>query len=453
MSGDLDLKRFDVKAGYRLVDYRTVGLPVYNVQLDVLSEERRELPLIGEYVLRLIAAGISEIEQLVQMLGLTRPVVQGALADLLRQGSATGDECNLAVTAPGREILDDYGDMVCTEATWYVVYDAILGRPHPWRFEQLRTPYQMSEALRMEISPFGERPSMRDFSINAVTQALSTLRPGRDLERLVAIRGVRKCALRYVYAIALAFRGTGASGDQAHVEFIVDGRPMPDHDEAFANRDGMQRPLFRSIARDDVEDKEARKAARRRLLRSRSQTVDGAALPPQKGQLTLTDPEMPSSDIRDVPIFRLREVWTEALAGARSELIITSRALQKAFLEREVLPSFKELLKRGVKLYIGIGPDAQFMPADNTDLHPAIQVLVDLKRDFSDLLVVQTMEKCDTSHIILDGRLLVVSDYDWLTVDGGRTRHLRSRWALESDNDAIIAKERNRLLTSLLNSA
>ena len=39
--------------GFALVDYEEVGLPFFELRLDVMAQVRHDLPIIDEYVLRL----------------------------------------------------------------------------------------------------------------------------------------------------------------------------------------------------------------------------------------------------------------------------------------------------------------------------------------------------------------------------------------------------------------
>ena len=56
MRADEIAKRLDVRAGYELVTYREVGLPIFGVHARALVQVRQERSCIEEFVLRAMVA-------------------------------------------------------------------------------------------------------------------------------------------------------------------------------------------------------------------------------------------------------------------------------------------------------------------------------------------------------------------------------------------------------------
>ena len=446
MSDDGDFARFDSLPGFELVDYKRVGLPVYQAQIDVLAEERRELHLVSEYCLRLLLAGVNRLDDLIRLLGVSAHVVKLELADLLRFNAVTERDEILSITDYGTEMLEPYGDMVCTEATWYVPFDGILRRPYPWRADQLRAPRQLADlGPHMEISPIGERPAVREFETNAVSQVLSQLRfGGKDMDRLVSIRNVRKAPLRFASAIALAYESKQIGNDQVRVAFLIDGRPSPAHDEAFVNGNGMRRPMLRGLGPKQDSEIQLRANTRRRLVRSRHVTAPQRTL---TGKLSLPGSEESAPDIRDLPIYLVRSRWNDAVSSATTQLVITTRAVSTTH-SRDVIAPLRGLLERGIRLYLGIASDV--IKINRTGASPADQVAVflDLQRKFEGLTV-HVLDHLTVSHLIIDSRVLLVGDYDWLMPYGAGVRNFRHTWMLETENPAIIEKEMERVLNEI----
>jgi hypothetical protein len=443
MSGDRDFVRFDALPGFELVDYKRVGLPVYQVQIDVLTEERRELHLVGEYCLRLLQAGVSRMDDLIRLIGVSPQIVKVELADLIRLNAVAEKGDSLSTTNYGNEMLEPYGDMVCAEATWYVPFDGILRRPYPWRADQLRTTRQLADlGSHLEISPIGERPALREFEINAVSQVLSQLRVGgKDMDRLVSIRNVRKSPLRFVSAVALAYESKSINDEQVRVVFLIDGRPAPVHDDAFANGNGLRRPMFRPLGSKLDSETQMRATTRRRLVRSRSAASAPAAL---GGKLSLPGSEESAPDVRDLPVYKVRSRWVEAITSAATQLIITTRAVSQGYLQ-ELLPNLTKTLELGVRVYLGIATEAIQINRDGKPLDLPIAVLTVLQKKFEGLTV-QLLDQLTVTHLVIDNRVLLVGDYDWLTAEGSSIRQFRHTWMLETDNPAILEKETTRLL-------
>jgi hypothetical protein len=443
MSDDRDFARFDTLPGFELVDYKRVGLPVYQVQIDVLTEERRELHLVGEYCLRLLQAGVNRIEDVIRLVGVSPHIVKVELADLIRWNAVEEKGDSLSITDYGNEMLEPYGDMVCAEATWYVPFDGILRRPYPWRADQLRTTRQLAElGPHLEINPIGERPALREFEINSVSEVLAKLRfGGKDMDRLVSIRNVRKSPLRFVSAVALAYESKSVGHEQVRVVFLIDGRPAPAHDDAFVNGNGLRRPMLRALGPKQESETQLRATARRRLVRSRPALSPPTAL---AGKLSLPGSEESAPDVRDLPIYQVRSRWIEAMSSTTTQLIITTRALSQSYL-RDMIAPLTKLLERGIRVHLGIAADAIQINQDGTSLDPRIAMLADLQKNFEGLTV-KLIDQLTVTHLIIDNRVLLVGDYDWLVPEGSAVRQFRHTWMLETDTAAILEKEAERVL-------
>lgn len=446
MSDDSDFARFDSLPGFELVDYKRVGLPVYQVQIDVLAEERRELHLVSEYCLRLLGAGVNRLDDLIRLLGVSPQIIKVELSDLIRSNAVAEKGDILLITNYGNEMLEPYGDMACTEATWYVPFDGILRRPYPWRADQLRSGRQLTElGPHMEISPIGDRPAVRDFEINAVSQVLSQLRfGGRDMDRLVSIRYVRKAPLRFASAIALAYESKSIGNDQVRVTFLIDGRPSPAHDEAFINGNGLRRPMLRALGFKQDSEIQLRANTRRRLVRSRVAQTPQRAL---KGVLSLPGSEESAPDVRDLPIYLVRARWAEAISLATTQLIITTRAVSRSN-SRDVIATLSGLVERGIHVYLGIASAAIKFNKDSNSFDEPIAAILALQKKFESFKV-QAIDQLTVTHLIIDNRVLLVGDYDWLAPYGAGVRQFRHTWMLETENPAVIQKEMERVLIAI----
>jgi hypothetical protein len=448
MSTEQNFALHDSLPGLRLVDYKHIGLPVYLAHIDVLSEERRELHLVPEYCLRLIHAGVSRFDDLVDLLGLTRHVVQVALADLLRGGVLRGDEECLSLTSAGKELVSAYTELVCAEATWFVPYDGVLRKPYAWRRDQLLTGRQLQDAgHHTEFNPFGERPTARDLDINDVWQVLASMRPDRTLDRLISIRNVRRAPVRFVPAIALAYKG---DKDMAQVRFLVDGRSLDAHNEAFALRDGLKRPAFRHLGDIDTAAAQLRATVKRRLARQRSSTQSNAGGQKKRsGQLTLPGRRNDTNgDVYVPPIYSMASKWSWALEQVENRLIVTSRVLSPYVANEAFMITVEKLLDRNVSVYIGLESGA----IDSVSGAAATaHVLASLRslQERSSLLHVRVTSDLEHTHLVVDDRRLIVGDYDWLAPDGAKSRSFRERWLLETEISEIVEREAQRLLARL----
>lgn len=436
MFDDAKLDAFASVPGYKLVDYKRVGLPVFGVYIDVLTEEKRSLHLVSEYCLRLIDSGVHRMTDVIGLLGLSPTVVRVALADLLRTKAITGDEADLRIAPSGQELLALYGEIVCVEGTWFVPFDGILRKPFPWSRDKLLTPKQLKDSGHsIQLAAFGNRPIARELSVDEVWRAVSGLRSDKSADRLISIRKVRRAPLRFVSAIALAYKSdTG----MAHVAFLVDGRPMDQHAAEFVRSGGMKRPMFRKLAMPDDEADELRAKVKRRLTRA----AGGA--PVVAGTLTLHGDAVGEANRPIVPkIYALPSMLRSALAEAKERLIITSRGISTQAVDTHFLAAIESLLGRGVSVFLGLGPNVRAVAATGEKLERPLEQLHALQGKFANLKIASLPELSYT-HLVVDKELAVVGDYDWLSPDGSSQPTFRDRWLLEVHRDGAVEKEAQR---------
>lgn len=449
MFEDVNLALYDNLPGLRLVDYKRIGLPVYLAHIDVLTEERRDLHLISEYCLRMVGTGVTRFDDISALLGLAPQVARVALADLLRGGAVRGDEESLSITSVGEGLLSDYGEIVCIEATWFVPFDGVLRRAYPWRRDQLLTGRQLQDAgHHIEFSPFGERPTAKDLDSNEVWEVLAGMRTDKQLDRLISIRNVRRAPLRFVAAVALAYKGDKGA---KQVAFLVDGRPLEQHSHAFANRDGLRRSAFRDLGEVDNSAAQLRGAARRRLVRQPTGAQSNALARGVDvvGRLTLPERRNdPNAEIYTPLIYSLPSKFADALNGATSRLIVTSRTLLAGIAYTAFIKAIEELLRREVHVYVGLSSEA----ITSADVGASVnKPLTELRSMLSgsDFLHVQAVSNLTHTHLVVDDKRLIVGDYDWLAPDGAKSRVFRERWLLETEVPEIIDREAQRLLLQL----
>ncbi|MBW0450645.1 hypothetical protein EN871_09300 [bacterium M00.F.Ca.ET.228.01.1.1] len=449
MFDDVNLMHCDNLPGLRLVDYKRIGLPVYLAQIDVLTEERRDLHLISEYCLRMIDVGVTRFDDLSALLGLASQVTRVALADLLRGGAVRGDEENLSLTSVGEDLLSNYGEMTCAEATWVVPFDGVLRRAYAWRRDQLLTGRQLQDAgHHFEFSPFGERPTAKDLDINEVWQVLAGMRPDKQLDRLISIRNVRRAPLRFVAAVALAYKGEKGA---KQVAFLVDGRPLEEHNRNFANKDGVRRAAFRRLGEVDNSAVQLRGAARRRLLRQPTGATSRSAAPADVvGRLTLPERRNdPNAAIFTPPIYSLLGKFSDALTTASSRLVVTSRILSSSMGYTVFAKAISTVLRRRVHVYVGLSSEGLASADVEASLQKQLAQLRELQAD-SEFLHIQTLPNVTQTHLIVDSKRLIIGDYDWFAPDGTKSRVFQERWLLETEVPEIIDREAERLVAQFV---
>lgn len=437
MSNEARIEAYSSLPGYRLVDAKRVGLPVYAVSIDVLKEEKRPIHLVSEYCLRLIHRGVNQLDDIVALLGISRSVLRVALADLIRGNAVVGDEEDLRLGSIGKELLSELGEIVCVEGVWFVPYDGLLRKPYPWPREKLLTPHQLFDlGHNTEIAPFGNRPTARDLVVDDVWRALAELRSDKAPDRLLSVRNVRRAPLRFIAATALAYK---SDGGMVHVRFFSDGRPLDAHASEFARAGGTKRPLLRKLATEDDDAVQSRAKVKRRLTRA----MGG---PPQlEGTLSLNGGAKPSEvDIKVPTVLEMPEALVHALANAKSRLVITSRGISPITVDKDFIASLESLLAKNVSVLIGLGPDVKTLADSGKRLDKALQALREMQASWPRLKIVSIPDLSST-HLIVDNKKALVGNYDWLSADGSNEHIFREKWALQVVHEVAVTKEAARL--------
>src|SRR5437763_1203281 len=110
MTPDEIAKRLDNRAGYALITYGEVGLPIFGIYATALLQERQERSCIEEFALRALSAGLDMSAQIQGILGLPRSIIDTTLADLVRQ------EAIRTTSGSERLILTERGEQIVSEA-------------------------------------------------------------------------------------------------------------------------------------------------------------------------------------------------------------------------------------------------------------------------------------------------------------------------------------------------
>jgi hypothetical protein len=128
------IRLYDKRSGFDLVSCQEVGLPVYKITVQALTQIRKEIPPIEEYVLKAIHAGLSSEQDIAGFLGLELPIVQDAMTNLRMSEdidliAPTGEMMQVwQVTKKGEKSLVDARRIVPEERTFTINFDGLLGK-------------------------------------------------------------------------------------------------------------------------------------------------------------------------------------------------------------------------------------------------------------------------------------------------------------------------------------
>jgi len=201
-------RRYDNRAGFDLVSYREVGLPVYKITVQALTQIRKPIPPIEEYVLKAIHAGLSSEQDIAGFLGLEPSILREAMIELRLNENIdliAPEDAAIQVwklTKKGERTLREAQIIVPEERSFTINFDGLL-RYVRWygRLEiNLLRPRDLRQQGMMEIPPFPTKPpELSDIQLTDVDRIISqaekerkrTRSRERDLD-LLALKAIER---------------------------------------------------------------------------------------------------------------------------------------------------------------------------------------------------------------------------------------------------------------------
>lgn len=161
-----DLRRYDNRSGFDLVSCQEVGLPVYKITVDALTQIRKLIPPIEEYILKAINVGLSSEEEIAAFLGLELSTIREAMVNLRVSEDIDLIAPNASrlqiwkLTKKGERTLREAKIIVPEERTFEINFDGLLRTPR-WYGQLERTllkPKNLRSEGIVEIEPSPKRP-------------------------------------------------------------------------------------------------------------------------------------------------------------------------------------------------------------------------------------------------------------------------------------------------------
>lgn len=250
MSPEETARRHEEMAGYELVDFAEIGLPLWQISVDCISVAQRRLPPIQEFVLAALDVGLPR-EDLPGFLGLAPSVVEATLAQLLAdrlivRRVGAGDQADaVEVSEDGRTVLREECQHVPIEEQLPLFFDGLLRRPTAVPPEQIAYPRDTESGALVEINGYPPtRPVVADLAVVDIQrQAKARARHGELDRDVVRIRRISRYRRLFRRGVGLVFRGIKDSKD-LRVRFIVGGVRAEDLEQRFAAGGGLSRPTF-----------------------------------------------------------------------------------------------------------------------------------------------------------------------------------------------------------------
>jgi phosphatidylserine/phosphatidylglycerophosphate/cardiolipin synthase-like enzyme len=479
-----DLRRYDNRLGFDLVSCQEVGLPVYKVTVDVLTQIRKPIPPIEEFVLKAIDAGLSSEEEVAGFLGLELSTTREAMVNLRLSEDIdliAPDASQLQMwrlTKKGERTLKEAKIIVPEERTFDINFDGLLRTPRWYdQFEKrLLKPKDLRDEGILEIEPSPKRPpELSDLKIKDIDEIIcKILENARDWKPknkqeldLLALKAIERRQRFFQAATSLVYKAK--DGDEIQVAFIVDNVLSNEHEAAFARANGVKKlriadsleksnphKLAEEVLgtnRLDQSSLERSKELNKEILSTEAilitnqEKIKNAETDEGKNQLKQENEylreeikklnaEKDKLSVQRLEVYDHRPLLERAIRESQERLMIISPWINAYSVDAALLREIENLLRREVKLCIGYGiSDEKDQKYSN---RKAEQDLQKLAKRYSDNFIFKRLGDTHAKILISDTKFYVMTSFNWLSFKGEPDRTFRDeRGTLVSDPQQI----------------
>ena len=485
-----ELRRYDNRTGFDLVSCREVGLPVYKITVQVLTQLRKPIPPIEEYVLKAINVGLSSSEDIGGFLGLEPPIIRDAMINLRMSEDIdliAPDDSLMQVwklTKKGEGTLRDAKIIVPEERTFDINFDGLLR--HPRWYGQLESRLLKPKDLRdkdiIEIEPSPKKPpELSDLKLKDVDVIIRQIEGAskakvKQERDLLALKAIERRQRFFQPALILIYKAKDS--DDVQVAFAIDAVLSNEHEAAFARAKGVkklrllealresapqklatevlghefvaQAPLQQVEAlKEEVSAAQAQIEAQIEITRNTlertedkeeklilEQQLQEAQQQIEKLQVKL-DSLLAAVPMRWLEMYEHRPLLEQALQDSQERLMIISPWIRASSVDKRFIQQFENLLKRGVQVFIGYGLGENDDKKYQSDIQ-AEKNIQKLASQYKDNFRFKRLGDTHAKILISDVKFAVTTSFNWLSFKGDRDRTFRDeRGTLVSDPQKI----------------
>lgn len=460
--------RYNKLPGFRLVDYHSVALPLWQITFDALVIAEKKCAVVDEFILRAIDRGVDVVDDLAGFLGLSEKLIVRRLGTLAASdmvlsmpGSANGKP-GLKLSSRGNDVVREVGKTPPRREKLVIAYDAIARRPITGRIarESYRTPQQMKQYGLFELPALPGRPpdDVELANIDYNSALPKETRKDQKIHQVLSAQKVGTLARRYREAVMLIYSGV-ADSEQVVVRFFsIDGRPMPEVNEGFQRNHGLQRlgileqlkkhratlegellldEGYRAVVEyaktlppaEDVSEAIAQAAKLSAAIEERERKVAAENAPEDEVKSLRADIEKlrrekaaaqalaEGTQIRFLEPQEHVQLFQKSLEEAKSRLLIISPWISDKVMEHK-WRLLESLLAKGVDVYVGYGITER--GPDDRKVEKGARTIAWLEQKAGQYPNLH-IEKLGNTHakvLVVDHRYVVIGSFNWMSFAG-----------------------------------
>lgn len=482
MNEELLIKRYQHRSGYRLADVKEVGLPVYSLNVQVLTLAHKRMPPIEEFILRALGLGMVSIEEVSRFLGLDREALKPGFANLAQTENvaltAQRGMQSWVLTQKGRSTLQTSEVVAPEESTFQIHFDAILRKPLLYRFQRPLRYRELIEEGLVEIEAYPpKRPLLSEISPGDIERIIKSIPSHTDQRRdVLVVRSIDNVKKGFLRAVALLFKGS--EGKDVQLGFLVDGMLSREHELIFAQTEGFKRivakledgtPEYRevletkeSVAVSDSVEKAARDLNAAKIqaeveLAEEAEAVRLSTGEEEKEAVVKRLQEMQAKvdnlereaqrlPVRDLYVADHAPLLQDALVNAKRRLLIISPWIKAKVVNREFVRRLEDLLRKGVLVYFGYGITEE----ETQDLLQVDRAAREDLRRLSEQYPNFRFVRLGDTHakvLIKDSEFVAVTSFNWLSFKGDPRMEFRDEQGVLVQDPSWVDRKFEYLLS------
>jgi hypothetical protein len=407
------------RPGLRLIAIVDAALPVTQLKVEVLAQERKHLPLLDEFVIRLANMGIRDPNQMATVLGLDSKLAESAVVDQLAADNlrrAPGAKTLVELTPQGHAVAVDLVSIRPVQRTLPVTFDRLTWTVSSHRPEILMKKKEAEEAGFIVLpAARSQRILPADVTVARLNKLIAE---GNERERRLEVLAVANVSPKkhlYLPMKLLIF----SDEEQAEVQLgvVVDGQLSGPHEHALLEAGGhealginVDAPSGRPELPEDLEI----------ALASRTIHPDGHV--PEDGGGAQPVLEQPSDlqDLRDISVHEHPEFLREALGASTQRLLIIAPWIKSEIVDTSFISNLERLLRKKVKVHIAYGMGGNDRGSDES----ALSRLRNLATRYQDHFTFVRLKNSHAKILISDAKWITTS-FNWLSFRGDPNRTYR----------------------------
>lgn len=422
-------RRFgNARPGLRFIGVEDAAIPVTVLRADVLVQERRQLPITEEFVLRFVAHGVDGAADIAGFLGLEAAHVLDAAAAQISENNLRrrGELGRLALTPQGAEVVRNASAIQPVLKNLPVKFDRLTWQLADYPESAL---LQKKEAQEQGLLLVPAERNARITVDDVTPVAFNRLLRG---DRIQVLRVHKVTVRRHMYLPVQLLVYADLGRGEIELAVCIEDDLSEIHGLAL-ERIGAAARLGLSlgeVAPRPILDEELE--AQRVTTESGIPSADGSPIELDSTEITPL--------VRGVSVFEHPALLDEALTMAKERLLIISPWVRSAVVSTDFRAKLEKRLRAGVKVTIAHGYGRDDSGSDDA----ALRSLANLAARFRNFTFVR-VQNTHAKVLIFDD-IWVSTSFNWLSFRGDPDRTYRMEEGTRVSIPSRVSDEYERLL-------